>query len=86
MGNGLFDLGSDDGLQFFLGGGVCLARIRHQITVDGDSIYRTRESKIAWQCLAGLRFPVSDKVDLGLKYRYFNVPDYIATNSVDGLR
>ena len=77
MANLLLDFGSDDGLQFYGGGGVGLARtdVDARITgpgvplnaaIDGD------DRSLAWQLIAGIRLPVSYNVDLGLKYRYFN--------------
>ena len=77
MANLLLDFGSDDGLQFYGGGGAGLARtdVDARITgpgvplnaaIDGD------DRSLAWQLIAGIRLPVSYNVDLGLKYRYFN--------------
>ena len=77
MANLLLDFGSDDGLQFYGGGGAGLARtyVDARITgpgvplnasIDGD------DRSFAYQLIAGIRLPVSYNVDLGLKYRYFN--------------
>ncbi|MGN6356824.1 MAG: outer membrane protein, partial [Novosphingobium sp.] len=69
MVNGLVDFGPDDGLQGFVGGGVGVARVGANIPVAvNDS-----DSGFAWQLLAGIRYPLSERVDLGLKYRFFNV-------------
>ncbi|GAA4014325.1 hypothetical protein GCM10022280_10950 [Sphingomonas swuensis] len=67
MGNLLLDFGADDGWQGFVGGGVGLARTR--VSIDGD---RISDSGFAWQLLAGVRYPVADNVDFGLKYRFYN--------------
>ncbi len=32
-----------------------------------------KDDRFAWQGIAGVRIPLSDNVDLGLKYRYFRV-------------
>ncbi len=87
--NGLIDFGPDDGLQFYAGGGAGIARVKHRVSAefDGDPeepVFRGSSKDFAWQGIAGLRFPVGDSVDLGLKYRYFNVPNYSMINRVDG--
>src|SRR4029079_2528372 len=60
--NGMVDFGDDAGWSGFVGGGVGLARVR----VIGDSA-----SDIALQGIAGVRMPVSENMEVGLKYRYF---------------
>ena len=65
MANGLFDFGGP-GLGAYAGGGLGLADVKLGGTGGSAS-----KSKFAWQLLAGIRTPVSDHVDLGLKYRYF---------------
>ena len=68
MGNGLFDFGGDDGqLRGFLGGGAGVARTR--LSTDGAHASRTG---FAYQAIAGVAFPVSTNVEVGLKYRFFN--------------
>ena len=74
--NGYVETGDDDGLQLFLGGGVGYGRVKVQasgrpapnylITIDD------KDDGFAWQLLAGARIPVTDHIDLGLKYRFFN--------------
>jgi opacity protein-like surface antigen len=62
MVNGLVDFGGNAGVGGYVGGGAGYADV-HQF---GGS-----QGKFAWQLLAGLYAPVSDNVDVGLKYRYF---------------
>ena len=62
MVNGLVDLGGNTGIGGYVGAGAGYADV-HQF---GDS-----KGKFAWQLLAGLYAPVSNNVDVGLKYRYF---------------
>jgi opacity protein-like surface antigen len=61
MVNGLvdFDLG---GLGAYIGGGFGRSWVR----LLGD-----RDSAWAYQLIAGVRMPVSNSIDVGLKYRYF---------------
>jgi opacity protein-like surface antigen len=62
MVNGLVDLGDDDGLSFFAGGGFGRARVKFA----GE-----KDSAWAYQLIAGARYAISNNVDIGLKYRYF---------------
>lgn len=77
MVNGLFDFGSDDGLQGFAGGGVGVARVDMdgRVNTNGPGVWDDSDTGFAWQLLAGVRAPLSDSWDVGLKYRFFNVPD-----------
>jgi outer membrane protein OmpA-like peptidoglycan-associated protein len=74
MVNGLFDFGPDDGLQGFVGGGLGVARtaIDGRITESGAPGLDDSDSGFAWQLLAGVRAPLSDRWDVGVKYRLFN--------------
>ena len=48
---------------------------------DADTALRsvrllaTATARLAWQAIAGVRYAVSPNIDLGLKYRFFNVPN-----------
>jgi OOP family OmpA-OmpF porin len=83
MANAMFDFGSPTSVNFFAGGGIGYAWRRAQYwDVDNNagpvgaialtpSTDRT-DGAFAWQAVAGIRYPLSPKADLGLKYRYFN--------------
>ena len=60
--NLLADFGDEDGLSFYAGVGGGRAKVK-----------MFGESDTAWagQLIAGLRYALSDSVDVGLKYRYF---------------
>ncbi len=69
--NGLADFGPDDGLQAFVGGGVGVARTDVGATVntalpDG---FDDSDTGFAYQLLAGVRAPLTETIDVGLKYR-----------------
>ena len=84
MVNGLVEFGKDDGLQIFAGGGVGLANLNLPVDVAGiGTVVDDSATDFAWQLLGGLRFPVSDNVDLGLKYRYF-VADNFEMGAANG--
>ena len=63
MVNGLLDLGGQTGVGGYVGAGAGYANVKQ----FGDS-----SGKFAWQLLAGVYAPVSDNIDIGLKYRYFH--------------
>ena len=73
--NGLLDFGPDDGLQGFVGGGAGVARVsvKNSINSVGPGFINDSHSGFAWQALAGIRAPISDHWDAGIKYRFFNV-------------
>lgn len=72
--NGLFDFGPDDGLQGYFGGGIGVARVDLDATINlsGPGVINDSDTGLAWQLLAGVRAPISDSWDVGLRYRYFN--------------
>jgi len=75
MVNALADFGPDDGLQGFVGGGVGVARTKFDgvtINTSGPGFLDDSDSGLAWQVLAGVRAPLTDNIDVGLKYRFFN--------------
>ena len=79
--NGLLDVGNDTGLSGFVGAGIGLASVRYNADIDediddfdeGDLDVSESDSGVAWQLLAGVRTALSPNMDLGVKYRLFNV-------------
>lgn len=73
MVNGLLDFGEDDGLQGFVGGGVGVARVKANYGLNTFSDFLDDSDTVfAWQVLAGVRAPLTDSIDVSLKYRFFN--------------
>jgi opacity protein-like surface antigen len=66
MVNVLGDFGADDGLSFYAGVGAGRAWAR--ALDDGDKAW-------AFQAIAGVRSPISENIDIGLKYRYFRTQE-----------
>jgi OOP family OmpA-OmpF porin len=63
MANIMLDIGMGRGTTVYGGGGL------------GRSFahgFHDRDSGFAWQYFGGVRYAISGKIDLGLKYRYFN--------------
>jgi len=84
--NGLFDFGDDDGWNGYVGGGVGIARVKadiYQVADLGAAFADDSDTGFAWQVIAGVRKAISDNVDLGLKYRFFNAPS-VDLVGVDG--
>jgi outer membrane protein OmpA-like peptidoglycan-associated protein len=82
MVNALIDIGSDDGFQIFGGGGAGVARMELPVTVAGvGTLIDDRKTDFAWQLIGGVRFPVTQNIDLGVKYRYFNIDDFRLTGT-----
>ena len=79
MGNALLDFGDDDGIQGFVGAGAGIARVKAKGEFFGTELIDDSDSSFAWQALAGFRVPLTDNLDAGLKYRFFNVEnlDYV---------
>ncbi|MCB2057795.1 MAG: porin family protein, partial [Novosphingobium sp.] len=69
--NGLLDFGADDEVQGFVGLGGGIGRVHGSADFAGPMLDDS-DTGFAWQALAGIRFPVNDNVDLGLKYRFYN--------------
>ncbi len=82
MGNALVDFGPDQGVQGYFGGGAGVARVHYRIGVPA-AVLDDSDSVFAWQVIAGLRTPVSEHVDVGVKYRYF-VPDRVSLLTTTG--
>jgi len=88
MVNGLIDFGGKgSNLGAFIGGGAGVARVQLsdlQSAKFGRAFIDDSDTGFAWQVLAGVYKPISKHVDLGLKYRFFNVPS-VNTFTTNGL-
>jgi outer membrane protein OmpA-like peptidoglycan-associated protein/opacity protein-like surface antigen len=88
MANGLVDFGGKGrSVGGYLGGGVGVARVKQETYAfvhPTPSFLDDSDTHFAWQLLAGVYKPVSEHVDISLKYRFFNV-DKINTIGVNGV-
>ena len=78
MGNVLFDFGDENGLSGYAGGGLGVARTKFSFTAPnlppyGAVDFSSSDSRFAWQAILGARYAITPNIDLGLKYRLFNV-------------
>lgn len=75
MANAMVDFGPDDGLQGFVGGGVGMARVSADVRTALGPVVDDSDRGFAWQAIAGVRAPLTENIDVGLKYRFFNAPN-----------
>jgi outer membrane protein OmpA-like peptidoglycan-associated protein/opacity protein-like surface antigen len=82
MVNALLDFGDDNGVQGFVGGGVGVARVKEKVGLNtyADSLDDS-DTVFAWQAIAGIRAPLSDSIDVSLKYRFFNADNLKLTDA-----
>jgi OmpA-OmpF porin, OOP family len=79
--NGMLDFGDEENVgavSGFVGGGVGLARVKfnnQRVFANSTPFLDDSDSRLAWQLFAGVRQRISDRIDVTVKYRFFNVPD-----------
>ncbi len=59
-----------------------LGRFRGSFVDEEDAFIDDSDSAFAWQLMAGARLPLSDAVDIGVKYKYFNL-DNLSIRNID---
>ena len=77
MANVVYDIGDDEGATFFAGAGAGYAKAEIDSKIFGvvGQFLDDKAKGFAWQLIAGVRIPVTRTIELGAKYRYFNVDD-----------
>ena len=73
MANVLLDFGNEDGLSGYIGGGAGFASVKLSAgtSTTGAHEISDSDSRPAFQGIAGVRYAVSQNIDIGLKYRFF---------------
>jgi len=81
--NALLDFGGHDGIGFSIGAGAghSWAGLDLSSTASATPYIDDEAHDWAWQALAELRVPVNSRVDVGLKYKYFNTSTMNFTDS-----
>jgi opacity protein-like surface antigen len=77
MANALVDIGDENGLSGYFGGGLGLANVRYRLHFnEPGNVGNGSDSdrSFAYQAIVGVRHAVSDNIDVGVKYRYFVAP------------
>jgi len=93
MANVILDFGDENGITGFIGLGAGMARVG--IDTDFSGTFPNTpvtgfgvdddDTALAGQIIAGLRMPVSENMDAGLKYRYFNTQKLKFSDGTDHL-
>jgi opacity protein-like surface antigen len=86
MGNVMLDLGKNDTINFFVGGGAGLAWLNQRTKVGQINVQVRDHGRFAWQAIAGVRAPVFRYFDVGLKYRYFDAGHFSDKGLRSGFR
>lgn len=85
--NGLVDFGGKgNDIGGYVGAGAGIARVKQfaRLRNPGLVFHDDSDTSFAWNLLAGVYKPISDHVDIGLKYRWMNV-NSVDTFTVNGL-
>ena len=74
MANALLDFGGNGGVGFYAGVGAGRAWMSEHLSTGGaaPNFLHDKDSAWAWQGIAGLRVPLGEHVELGVKYKYLN--------------
>ena len=76
--NGLLDFGDENGWSGYVGAGIGMASAHLSMNEDPNFpglVVRGSDSRPAWQAIMGVRTAITPNMDLGLKYRFFNIPN-----------
>ncbi len=77
MVNALIDFGRDDQFQVYVGGGAGFANLDIPVEVAAvGTVIDDSATDFAWQLIGGVRYPINDKIDIGVKYRYFVIDEF----------
>ena len=73
MANVLLDFGNQDGLSGYIGGGAGYGsfKLRAATSPAGGPAVSDSDSRPAFQVIGGVRYAITQNIDIGLKYRYF---------------
>lgn len=80
------------GLKTYIGAGIGYAQTKtsfgHEMSADDKTSYgvnfdkRQKCSGFAWQTIAGVAYPISDRVSVGVEYRFFQAKKKNNNNNV----
>jgi len=75
MANAWYDFDFGMGFTPYIGGGMGLAQVQIDGSIDGARIAEKNDVVFAWQAGAGVAFPVTDSIKAFVDYRYFAAND-----------
>jgi OmpA-OmpF porin, OOP family len=76
--NGLYDVGTIQGFTFSGGGGIGVARVEFANLRERGAVepfINASDTNIAFQAIAAVRRAITQSVDVGVKYKFFAVPN-----------
>lgn len=74
--NGYYDFGVSRRGTPYIGAGIGVARLDADgISPVSNSRVNDQTTAVAYQATAGIAYPVNDRLDMMLSYRYFAIPD-----------
>ena len=84
--NALLDFGNEDGLSGYIGGGAGLAnvKLRAATGTPGAHALSDSDSHFALQAIAGVRYAVSQNIDVGIKVRHFEARNLKFSDTFNG--
>ncbi len=86
MVNGLYDIDfGSDWYEPYVGGGFGWSRVRAGVQVPvGPGTFTDTENELALQGIAGVGFPLTDRITAEVEYRYHTIFDEVAINDNGG--
>src|SRR3546814_8796276 len=81
MGNILYDIPTGLPIQPYIGVGIGGAKLFAGDVISGTTSISGRDTRFAYQGIAGAAFNITDQLALTADYRYFGVPDVDFTRS-----
>lgn len=71
MANAWYDFNTDTGFTPYIGGGIGLAQVQIDGSLNGTNLHEKNDTTFAYQLGAGISVPISDSIKASLDYRYF---------------
>src|SRR3546814_7992372 len=84
MGNILYDIPTGLPIQPYIGVGIGGAKLFAGDVISGTTSISGRDTRFAYQGIAGAAFNITDQLALTADYRYFGVPDVDFTSGTGG--
>lgn len=91
MANLLWNAPLFDGLKTYVGAGIGYARnktvVNRNATEEGNifdlnNSKKDKSTRLSWQAIVGVARPITDEIDLGVEYRFFQVNSKIKHNDL----
>lgn len=84
MANVYYDAPLGWAIRPYVGAGVGVARIDAELSLGALRLVDETDTVLAWQVMAGLSYPATERVSLSVGYRYFATQDAELSETVGG--